>query len=301
MNFFARIILSLIGPAWSVSNKRHDDFVFILGAGRSGNTLLRRLLMENVSIYIPPETYVLPMIARLRWLARGLPWSIIVNVVVSSFHYHPEFKWMGGCDLSGLAVEAKGWPKAKRKVDILIIEIYRKMASFSGSDAKALGDKTPLNTLHLNGVDKLLPGARYIYIYRDGVDVVDSYVRSGIYKGHSQAAKRWVNSIKAWRKAKDRLASNRYVEVRYEDLVKEPEKVINDLIGRLLLPKRSTPIDVLEILGDVTSLDHHANATRPPSPNSIGKGRQNIPKDKIQNVAKILNKELLSCGYEALR
>jgi hypothetical protein len=301
MIFFARFVLSLIGPPWQVSGTKHRDFIFILGAGRSGNTLLRRLLMENAYIYIPPETYVLPMIARLRWLGRGLPWSIVVNMVISAFHYHPEFKWVGGCDLSVLAGEAKNWPKAKRKVDLLLIEIYRAMASFSGSDATVLGDKTPLNTLHLRGIGKLIPGAKYIYIYRDGADVVDSYVRAGIYRNYIQAAKRWVDSVNAWKKIKGRIGRDCYAEVRYEELARRPEQVIENLIDALSLPKRNEAIGVLKILGDATSLDHHANVVQPPSPSSIGKGRKNIPKDQVQKVAKILNKELIICGYEALK
>ena len=36
-----------------------QPFLLIVGSGRSGNTLLRKLLMENCNIYIPPESYVL--------------------------------------------------------------------------------------------------------------------------------------------------------------------------------------------------------------------------------------------------
>jgi len=48
--------------------------IFIIGSGRSGNTLLRRILTGSEELYIPPETYVLgdtirnfPEYSRLEW------------------------------------------------------------------------------------------------------------------------------------------------------------------------------------------------------------------------------------------
>jgi hypothetical protein len=68
-------MLTTMGRAIKVHRNEggQPPFLFIAGAGRSGNTLLRRMMMERLSIYMPPETYVLSRLADYRIRARGLP------------------------------------------------------------------------------------------------------------------------------------------------------------------------------------------------------------------------------------
>ncbi|HEX6923051.1 MAG TPA: sulfotransferase, partial [Bacillales bacterium] len=56
---------------------------FIIGSGRSGNTLLRTILFQNPDIVIPPESYVLgKAIRRYRQLS-WLEWEELCSVVIS--------------------------------------------------------------------------------------------------------------------------------------------------------------------------------------------------------------------------
>lgn len=51
----------------SIPLNNNEDYkpFFIIGSGRSGNTLLRRILTKKNGIVIPPETYVLGKVIRL--------------------------------------------------------------------------------------------------------------------------------------------------------------------------------------------------------------------------------------------
>ena len=60
--------------------------IMIVGCGRSGNTLLRSMLVQGGEIAIPPESYVWPSIARgyAKW--RYSSWQTVTDQVVDLIH-----------------------------------------------------------------------------------------------------------------------------------------------------------------------------------------------------------------------
>ena len=58
--------------------------VFIVGSGRSGNTLLRRILNASNEIYIPPEMKMLNHIISIYHRYSNAPWNELVNLIYSS-------------------------------------------------------------------------------------------------------------------------------------------------------------------------------------------------------------------------
>ncbi len=284
--------------AYSTSRPNSEPFLMIVGAGRSGNTLFRRLLMERSPLYIPPETYVLGKIADLRLSARGIGWASTVDLMLATLEYHPEFTTFDTANLRDLALEAKGWPEVDRTVNTLLLALYRTLAKNCESDAIYYGDKTPLNTMNLHRIAPFFPDARYVYLLRDGVDVAKSYVDAGIYPDISSAAKRWRDSVRHWESFRVGIGSARYVEIRYEDLVKNPESEIRNVIFHLGLPVRDSVIDVSACLGDVDKLAHHENVARPPFSGSIGKGRVRMTPNEARQVRPILNRFLKRYGYD---
>ena len=64
---------------------------FIVGSGRSGNTVLRRMLCAHGDLHIPPETYVLGDVIRVFRRHRGLLWRDLVPLVLGKFEFYPEF------------------------------------------------------------------------------------------------------------------------------------------------------------------------------------------------------------------
>lgn len=68
-----------------------EEFLFILGSGRSGNTLLRKILMKKYNIYIPAETYAIaPALDAFR-RSFFLTWSERVRLVLATFEYQDNF------------------------------------------------------------------------------------------------------------------------------------------------------------------------------------------------------------------
>lgn len=273
------------------------DFLFIVGSGRSGNTLLRRLLMDSFKIYIPPETYVLSNVAQYQYIVPTLHWSAVVDLVLSTFEYYPEFETFEVENLNEYALEAKGWEKSEQNIENLVFGLYEWLAKKKNIEADYFGDKTPLNTLHLPLMRLLFPNAKYIFLVRDGVDVAKSYLETGTYDKLTDAAKRWLKSNKIWEREKNKIGQRNYLEVRYEDLVSDPGKYINEIGKWLGLSQRSKIAEKDLKLGDVDLRKHHSNVKNPPNLKSIGKGRRAMTAEENKKLSKLLNRELTRLGY----
>lgn len=277
-----------------------SNMLIVAGAGRSGNTLLRRLLVERAEIYIPPETYVLGSIVATLLKNKRLCWEEQVNLSLGAFEYHPEFVTFGLDSLKDFAGSAKHWPPSRQQVGTLIYELYVWLAYQKGIRATWVGDKTPMNTLQLGLIDKLFPMGRYIYMERDPFDVVSSYVRAGIYNNYVEAADRWLLSRKAWKSFRSRIEADKCCEIKFEDLVRLPHQVITQVLRKFDIPERESPLDVTRLLGDVGLRKHHEQVFGGITTISIGVARKTLPPQARIDLAKRLNAEATAAGYAPL-
>lgn len=263
--------------------------IFIIGSGRSGNTLLRRGLVEHSALTIPPETYVLGDIIRFFYRHNSLGWNIVVKYALASLSLYPEFDDTFGISVSKLHRELIQISSGERSLRGLLTSFYRYYAQsqgVSGADLDTFrwGDKTPLNTYSVWDLSKVFPSARFIGMHRDPVDVVASYLKSGIYDSVESASLRWRNSNEILM-AYQRAHPERCLIVRYEDLVRNYDSKVQEVCCFCDLTHRSTPVD--KALGDVTARKHHENVLGPITAASIGKGRVELNTQQVQLVEDI--------------
>lgn len=131
-------------------------------------------------------------------------------------------------------------------------------------------DKTPAYSLHLDFIDKVFPSSQVVHIIRDGRDVVASHRSSWGYKPAVGAADKWRRFVTGARAAGRQLGESRYHEVRYEDLVAEPERALRTLLDFLGEPWDDAVLaydradhDVYETYADETQ--SHREADRDPA------------------------------------
>lgn len=282
---------------WKLPGTEVDDFIFIMGSGRSGNTLLRRLLMENCSIYIPPETYVIPRIIRHLSFVKGFDWDSIVNLVISTFEYQKEFDTFELPSLREFAIKAKSWKKERQNLPTLIKYFYKWIADYHGVEAKIVGDKTPLNLMNAPNIIKIFCNSKFIFLKRDGVDVCYSYINAKIYENIEDAAWRWVNSYRIWNYTKEKLLNKQYYEISYERMVSKAENELEKLGKHLDLPVRNKTLDISNKLGDVGKQLHHKNVMNKINANSIGNGRKSLSNMDKKKIGRIMNRYLVEMGY----
>lgn len=272
---------------------------FIITSGRSGSTLLRSILMQHPTINIPPECKILgQVIYNFKQEYRFLSWPNVVRLVMSEIQNLPEFAYWE-LDLTDFYPIALEVAKPERSLAKLIDSLYQYYAQVKKPGATYWGEKSPQNVYCLYALEQVFPGAKYIHLIRDGRDVVASIVKAEFNSDIDMIGHHWLKSIKNARNFGARIRRDRYHEMFYEELVQEPEPVIQQVcrfLGLDYLPEMLQFWQNVESLGD-TKLKHHQNLKKPINPNSIGKWRSQLSREEKAILQKRLGPKLQELNY----
>lgn len=188
----------------------------IVGAPRSGTTMLRFMLDAHSQLAIPPETWFLPPAGDLMRKAgsdRDRFFEFIIRFPASAPAWN-DFHVPAAAFRARLArLEPFTVPDGLRLFYRMYAERFQK---------PRWGDKTPAYALHMSVIAGILPEARFIHIIRDGRDVAVSLRQRWFSPGHAikVQAKHWRDHVEAARQ--QGRAGLPYLELRYEDLVRDP-------------------------------------------------------------------------------
>ncbi len=268
--------------------------LFVIGSGRSGNTLLRRVLLASSQIHIPPETYVLgPLIEGWPRMAL-LPWKQRVWLFCAHFEKHNHFPTFCLDNLNDFARAAEQLQPQTLKA--LIDAFYMHLARTEGSAASRWGDKTPWNTYHLPALGAMFPQARYVWLTRDGRDVALSYVKAGLYDSLDEAAARWGDANRACHQF-ERWCPHMY-RLRYEDLVTTPHESFAALFDWADLEFDAEMLERQpEAMGDVEQESHHAQVRQKISARSVGNWRDQLDPSRLSALPRGFKTQLQVLGY----
>ena len=211
-------------------NSGYAPMPVIVGAPRSGTTLLRLMLDAHPDLAIPPETGFFAYVAALEGTGDALRtrfFELVTAFPPDAPNWH-DF---------GLAREA--FAEALRPIEPFTLAdglraFYRLYAQRFGKPR--WGEKTPDYSRHVGTFAKLLPEAHFIHIIRDGRDVAASWRQQWFSPGREPEvlAQGWIERVQAARNAG--AQGVHYTEVFYEELVAQPEQVVRRLCTYLDLP-----------------------------------------------------------------
>src|SRR4051794_12588174 len=176
--------------------------IFIVGCPRSGTTLLRLMLDSHRNISCGPETHFLTDLAKLTdesWRRLGL------------FGFPKEY-WHG---------------KVADFFESFQVDYARRRGKTRWAD------KTPIYTPILGFVTELFPTSQIIHVIRDGRDVVASHREKWGWRSGTRSTRKWPRYVRIARDVGAMLPPERYLEVRYERLVADPEAVMREVLGFL--------------------------------------------------------------------
>ena len=196
---------------------------FIIGAGRSGTTLLRLILLGHSRLHIPPESWFLEDLIRELPLEGTLTPDQISRAadLVTSHRRWSDFALSSDNFRQQLSLLQA--PTLREVIGVIYgdeLRIARKVR---------FGDKSPTYFRIVPELIALYPGARFIHLIRDGRDVAISCIDTGWPRYYERKRFLWLQAMK-WREVHRRSAySDRILEIRYEDLVREPEATVRTI------------------------------------------------------------------------
>ena len=193
---------------------------FIVGVPRSGTTLLRLQLDAHPDLALPAETGFGEVARRFEGTA------VTRDELLDALTGMPTWAdlAMSREALADLLAEVEEGDLSKG-----LRSFYRGYAAARGKTR--YGDKTPGHAADMEVLSRVLPEARFIHIIRDGRDVAASLRGLPFAPGDggmAAIAAEWRDTI--WRARRAAAHLPHYTEVRYEDLVTEPEGVLRELV-----------------------------------------------------------------------
>lgn len=276
---------------------------FILGSPRSGTTMLREVLNRHPQLVIPPENGRIQGMIRVFGSLRRADWSTAVAAVVDEFTQGYDIKFWS-VDPKKIKQRATALPPERRSLSSVFEVIYCAYAEQRSPNKWAWGDKsTPGHFEYLDKLGRVFPRSRFVHIVRDGRDSVLSCVRAGFYDQSAiKAAYAWLDNSRNCRLFGHSRGPERFLQVRYEDFVRDPERGIArivEFLGYPSYPEILEPASLGSVASaDVKALSHYQNAMKPISAASVGNWMHGLSPECIAAISPVLRSELRIHGYE---
>ena len=266
---------------------------FILGAPRSGTSLIARMLNSHSAIAVPDETKIfqtfVPLLPAYGDLRQPKRLQRLVDDVLA---WRCVRRLPGPPDRDAVLAHV-----AQPELGAVFEAV---LAVWAEQQGKACwGDKTPNNLYFWPFIEASFPRAAIVHIIRDGRDVALSQIKAPFGpKTMAAAAERWVRFVTRIRAIGERFGPNRYVEIRYENLLVRPRETVTQVL-RIL----GRPFDpaVLQFHLDARPVDtdpvNDANIQRPLLTDNSGKWRSGVDRHSIEIFEAIGGALLEACGY----
>ena len=185
-----------------------------------------------------------------------------------------------------------------------------------------LVDKNPKHTLRIAFLDQAFPACRVIHIIRDGRDTIASLMfrnRAREWghlkipgwadllsqypeKNHCRSAHQWRDSVRIAREESKLLLPDRYLEVRFEDLVLNSQAAVENVLNFVGLEMTDEVKQATTKIQDETAGSYHAkrqvrhfvdNHTR-----RVGRYNENLSAEQLREIMEICGDLMEELGYD---
>lgn len=181
-----------------------DEPVFVLGAPRSGTSMMQWALRDHPNLWGGQESdYLIPLVKALRETHQA-------------GSRRGKLHWLSGQDVS---------------LEEYALHVGYGINSLYTSRSKGLRwvEQTPQYTLHLPAMKLLFPGAKFVFMLRDGRSVVSSLRKFVNPVEHEDACRLWKKFVEAGLSYLDTEGDGDFLVVRYERVVADTEAALHDV------------------------------------------------------------------------
>lgn len=273
--------------------------VMMIGAERSGTTLVMAMLGCHPRIAVPEVVWYYPRFRPYLYSYGDLAKAENLRVLAEEMVFGLKTPFWGmKVNPRTILDEILGDLK-ERSFAGIYCAMHERYAKSVG-DKPRWGEKTPHNLFFIKEILEDFPNAQFIFITRDGRDASADYLDSAFGPTNIFcAAESWAlcqNAVKPWRR---KLSRDQWLDLRYEELVRDPAGVLRKVCG--FLGEDFAP-EMLEF--HKTELAKNRGATKDHKPlgheasdRYIGIYRRQLSARDQEIFAAVAGKELEEAGY----
>ncbi len=269
--------------------------VFIVGAPRSGTTLLAVLLDRHSNIAIGPETQFFTMFIPQIWAnKRPETYEQLVDSALE-FERIADF----GLERDQLLQQFRNYELSFGNLLRAIIETHAIRQA-----KRHPGEKTPLHLEHVPMILNQFPNSKVICVIRDGRDVVRSlldvpWATPGNPRRFRRFCMRWNDRVEAMINYEKTLPLDRYMTVKFEDILKGPKAELEKIcafIGEEFEPTQLEPAQTSSVIPDWEKKWKN-KASEMLDPGRVEAWRRSADRDQIWAMNSMMGDMLERMGY----
>jgi Sulfotransferase family len=267
---------------------------FIVGAGRSGTTLLRLILAGHSRLHIPPETWFIRDLVSELPLSGALTHDQIQRCVeIMTGNYRWPDMGIAADDLRRWVIDLEN-PALRDVINL----VYLRHLQRSGKHR--FGDKTPHYIHIVPQLAALYPGAKFIHLIRDGRDVAISQIDLGWDSYYERNKFDWSLAMESRRGYLKSPCANCILEIRYEDLIRNTSATIEQICAFLDEPFEPAMLEWHHLTALVPSRERHIHRRleQPMSNEKVGGWQHRLSALECFAVESCLHRDLTQLGYQ---
>ena len=267
---------------------------FIFGSPRSGTSLLSRMIDSHEQLVVPNESLIFKMFSsslgnygdlNKLFNQQELLKDILATRVIQYWSPCPRFDEVA--------------PLIKQPGFAGVIEA---LICSRAPEKKLLawGEKSPGHVFYWKEIKQTYPNAKVVHIIRDGRDVASSIINARMGpKTYFAAAKMWCDYLDGVAEIKQDCSEEDYIEIRYEDLLSEPEENLQKICTTLGVEYSEKMLKFFEknasYQTDATNLE---NLNKPLIASNKEKWRKNLSDSDLQEFETVAGQHLSAYGFE---
>jgi hypothetical protein len=274
----------------SVDNSRP---FFILGSGRSGTSLLSRMLNQHPNLAVPPESHLYntfhPWLGYYGNLAAEQNRANLVADIVAT---GPLRDWSPRLQADEVLAHVHGGD-----FGAVVDAVMCAWAAKKGK--RRWGEKTPQHIRFWRHISADFKGSQVIHVIRDGRDVAISMMKARFGpKSIYSCARGWREYLEQVEDVKNNQPTELFFEVSYENMLENTKQTLRevcDFLGEAYAP------EMLDYYRDTTpyptDVHNQENLAKPVIVDNKQKWRTEMTKDEVRVFEAVAGDALANYGY----